>query len=168
MVDFSFRKSTLVAGLASIAMIGGCVSRPSPPAHSAAVAPVHKARLCQAPRANDALIGQWLSIHKQRGIVGQLQILFTLSPDGTMAYAEQLRRGKKPSQGLHETGCWRHEGQTLVLQTTKSNGVPVELSDPIYTNRYRILAQTGKALSLQRAHGPISARRMPDGYRLPF
>lgn len=168
MGDFSFRKSMFAAGLASVAMMAGCVSRPPPPARPVAVAPAHKASLCQAPRANDALVGKWLSIHKQRGIVGELHILFTLMPDGTMAYAEQLRRGKKPSQGLYETGCWRREAQTLVLQTTKSNGVPVELSDPIYTNRYRILAQAGGALSLQRAHGPISARRMPDGYRLPF
>lgn len=168
MADFFFRKSVFAAGLASAAVMAGCVSRPSPPRHPAAAVPAHKALLCQAPRANDPLIGKWLSIHKQRGVVGELHTLFTLMPDGSMAYAEQLRRGKKPSQGLYETGCWRREAQTLVLQTTKSNGVPVELSDPIYTNRYRILAQAGKTLALQRAHGPISARRMPDGYRLPF
>ncbi|MGB6105892.1 MAG: hypothetical protein WBF88_18785, partial [Pusillimonas sp.] len=95
--------------------------------------------------------------------------LFTLHADGAMAYTEQLKRGKNPSQGLSETGCWEHSQQTLTMRTLQSNGAPVSLDDPIYTNRYTIVSATDKALSLKDTDGTtITARRMSPGYRLPF
>src|SRR5690606_232378 len=47
---------------------------------------------CRAAAPGDALVGTWLSIRKERGIVGELQTLFVLNADGTMAYAERLKR----------------------------------------------------------------------------
>jgi hypothetical protein len=95
--------------------------------------------------------------------------LYTLNADGVMAYTEQLKRGKNPSQGLDEGGCWRHDKQTLVLKTLESNGAPVNLDDPIYTNRYTVVSAGANALTLKAADGAtITARRMSPGYRLPF
>src|SRR3546814_16180142 len=83
-----------------------------------------------------------------------------------MAYTEQLKRGNKPSQGLSETGCWKREGQALVLQTLQSNGMPIDTNDPIYTNRYAVSSLAGSSLAMRHADGSaIKARRMSPGYR---
>jgi hypothetical protein len=109
-----------------------------------------------------------LSVSNQKGIVGTLRTLYTLNADGTMVYVEQVKRPGKPSQGLHESGCWHREGSELVLRTVLSNGSPVDTADPIYVNRY-LIREAGQArLSLQAQTGPVSARRMSPGYRLPF
>ncbi len=164
MYDFLLRPRTLVAGLAAAVFMAGCaapVTAPSPPPK--------EAPKCQAAAAGDALVGNWLSARRQKGVAGELRTLFTLHPDGAMAYTEQLKRGKNPSQGLDETGCWQRDKQTLVLQTLLSNGAPVSLDDPIYTNRYTIISASGNALTLQGPDGvAIKAKRMSPGYRLPF
>lgn len=113
-------------------------------------------------------MGNWLSVSSERGVAGALRTLYTLHTDGTMDYVEQIKRPRTPSQGLHETGCWSHEGQTLVLRTLQSNSVPVNLNDPIYTNRYQVRQVTANELRLSGSNGAVRARRMSPGYRLPF
>jgi hypothetical protein len=164
MAGFFIRKELLFAGLA-VAMLASCVSKP-PPAPPVVASPSEQR--CAAAKADDPFVGNWLSVRSEKGVSGQLYSLFTLKADGTMDYAEQLKRGKKPPQGLHETGCWSREGQTLVLRTTESNGAPVELSDPIYTNRYVVVSQTDKAASWRGDSGMLRLKRMSPNYRLPY
>lgn len=124
---------------------------------------------CTPAAEADVLLGNWLAVRSQKGVVGELRTLFTLHADGSMAYTEQLKRPGQPSQGLSETGCWQREGQVLVMQTQESNGVPVNLDDPIYTNRYQILSAEDSMLRLTTPEGTrITARQMSPGYRLPF
>jgi hypothetical protein len=150
------------AVLAMTALIAGCAPLKTVP-------PVTQIPTCDVAAENDQAIGNWLSVRKQKGVAGELRTLFALQPDGTMAYTEHLKRGKHPSQGLEETGCWKREGQTLTLRTLQSNGSPVPLDDPIYTNRYTIVSVNAGTVSLRAADGGvINARRMSPGYRLPF
>ena len=161
---FSCRKPIFATSVALVTILAGCASKaplPAPPAKSVGVQ-------CQAVSAGDPLVGTWLSIRKEKGIVGEMRTLFILKPDGQMSYVEQLKRGRQPPQELTESGCWSHNTQTLGLRTTKSNGEPVDLNDPIYKNRYAITSQAGTTLALKGSDGAIRARRMPDGYRLPF
>lgn len=124
---------------------------------------------CSPSEAADGLIGNWLVVRTQKGVAGELRTLFTLNPDGSMAYTEQLKRPGSPSQGLSETGCWHREDQTLVMRTYESNGLPVDLDDPIYINRYPIVAADEKMLRLSTPEGvTITAGRVSAGYRLPF
>ena len=123
---------------------------------------------CKPAAANDSLVGNWLSVRKQTGVAGELYTLFTLKADGTMAYAERLKRGRQPSQGLSETGCWERDGQGIKLRTLASNGVPVDLHDPIYVNRYQIKAHSASALDLGYQGTTLKARKMPADYRMPL
>lgn len=123
---------------------------------------------CRAAEPGDALVGTWLSIRKERGIAGELQTLFVLKADGTMAYAERLKRGRQPSQGLSETGCWQREGGALKLRTLESNGSPVDPRDSIYVNTYQIERSSGTNLVVQHQGNRLEARKMPPDYRLPL
>lgn len=123
---------------------------------------------CKPAAANDSLVGNWLSVRKQSGVAGELHTLFTLNADGTMAYSERLKRGRQPSQGLSETGCWERDGQGIKLRTLTSNGSDVDLHDPIYVNRYQITAFSGTTLDLGFQGATLRARKMPPDYRLPF
>jgi len=165
MISASKTRIAVLCASASLALLAGCAAR-----HAVQPAPAKKAETvqCRAAPQGDALVGSWLSVGRQKGITGQLRTLIELRPDGSMAYAEQLLRGKRPPQGLEESGCWHREGQTLVLRTTKSNGSAVDLHDPIYVNRYAIVSQSGKALALRGRDGELKSRRMPPGYRLPY
>jgi len=151
-------------GLFWAALLAGCAAPTSSPPPKVPEPPA-----CQAAAQGEALVGNWLSVRSQKGVSGELRTLFTLNADGTMAYSEQLKRGKHPSQGLSETGCWQRTQQTLTLRTLASNGAAVILDDPIYTNHYTIVSVSDKALSLTEADGTaLHARRMSPGYRLPF
>src|SRR5690606_28804749 len=68
---------------------------------------------CKAVSGDDVLVGNWLSVDSRKGVAGSLRTLYTLSLDGTMTYVEQLKRPGKPSQGLHESGCWQRDGNVL-------------------------------------------------------
>lgn len=157
----SVRRS-IVIGLAS-AVLAGCagMQREKAPA-------VDETR-CVAAAPGDPMIGNWLSVRRASGVEGELRTLVTLRADGTMSYEEQLsRRGRAP-QGLAESGCWRLEGETLVLRTVMSNGSPVDLDDPIYVNRYSLTQRSGERIRLQAPDGArLDARRMPPDYRLPL
>jgi len=162
MLDFPLRQRVFLPGVIAAVVLTGCTTTPTPPAPK-------PTPTCKAAAADDALVGNWLSVRKQKGVAGELRTLFTLHPDGTMAYTEQLKRSKHPSQGLAEAGCWQRDNQMLTLQTLKSNGEPVDTADPIYTNRYTIVASGRQSFSLRDADGVlIKAKRMSPGYRLPF
>lgn len=156
--------SMAAAAAVAAGLLAGCAStRPASAPEAQAKPPA-----CTAAAAGDALVGNWLSVTAQKGVAGSLRTLYTLNPDGTMSYVEQVKRPRTPSQGLEESGCWTRDGSTLVLRTLESNGVPVNLNDPIYSNRYRIVRSDASELRLQGEQGSIRARRMSPGYRLPF
>jgi len=165
MYDFLLRPRWLMSGLATTVFLAGCTAPvTAPPVPETTTAPT-----CVAAATGEPLIGNWLSVRKQKGVAGELRTLFSLNADGTMAYTEQLKRGKNPSQGLDEGGCWRRDKQALVIQTLESNGAPVNLDDPIYTNRYTVVSANANAIALKGEDGTsITARRMSPGYRLPF
>lgn len=158
----SSRRPALAMAALAAAVLAGCVApRPEP-------AP-HDDTRCSTAAPGDALVGNWLSVRKQSGVAGELRTHIVLKADGTMSYGEQLSRSGKAPQGLAETGCWRREGQVMVLRTVESNGSPVDPNDPIYVNRYQITRESGDRLSLQTSDGVrLDARRMPPDYRLPW
>jgi len=164
MQDTTMRWRVVGASLITAVLAAGCAA-PRKPAPAQPPEPP----ACKAPAAHDNVTGNWLSIHRQKGVRGELRTLYTLNPDGTLAYTEQLKRSGKPSQGLSETGCWSRAGSTLELRTLESNGAPVNQKDPIYTNRYTVMSASGDRLVLRSEDGTeINARRMSPGYRLPF
>lgn len=153
----------VAAGLGIV--LAGCSSpKPRPKPKPAVPAQV----VCQAAQPGDPAVGTWLSEFHRRGVAGKYRVLFGLSADGTMRYEDQVKRAGAPPQGLEESGCWSRDGGVLVLRTTKSNGVPVEPGDPIYTNRYTVVSQSARALTLRGENGQIKATRMSPGYRLPY
>lgn len=123
---------------------------------------------CTPVAADNPMVGNWLSIGSQQGVAGALRTLYTLNVDGSMEFIQQIKRSQMPSQGISESGCWQRNGEILVLRTDKSNGLPVNLSDPIYTSKYRIIQLDQSELQLQGDTGSIKAKRMSPGYRLPF
>lgn len=159
------RLSMAALGAAVLGGLSACAPTRPPvaPAPAAVAAPA-----CAPVPTGEKLVGNWLSVTAQKGVAGSLRTLYTLNPDGTMNYVEQIKRPRTPSQGLEESGCWSHEGGQLVLRTLESNGVQVNLKDPIYTNRYRIIRVDAAELRFQGANGQVRARRMSPGYRLPF
>lgn len=140
----------------------------------AACAPVQQQQaepeglVCSPAQASDKLVGNWLAVGSEKDVAGAIRTLYTLNADGTMDYIQQVKRAKAPSQGIQESGCWQRNGQTLVLKTDTSNGVLVNLDDPIYTSKYIITKLTATELQLQADSGLIRAKRMSAGYRLPF
>ena len=154
------------AACVALAVLAACT--PIQPAPAPAAAPPAPPPACTAAAAGDPLVGNWLSVSAQKGVAGALRTLYTLNADGTMGYVEQIKRPRAPSQGLYESGCWSRDGQTLILRTLESNGSPVNLDDPIYTNRYRVVRVNATALQIGGPGGTVKARRMSPGYRLPF
>jgi hypothetical protein len=161
------RRCAAGAGLAVATVLAGCATQAPAPQAAAPAEP--QAPACQAAAAQDGIVGNWLSVRREKGVRGELRTLFTLNADGTMAYTEQLKRGKQPSQGLDETGCWSRKDNGLVLRTLESNGAQVALDDPIYTNTYTVVSSSPEKLTLKAPDGAVlNARRMSPGYRLPF
>ena len=154
-------------GAAGAALLALAACAPIKPAPAPAAEPPARPS-CTAAAAGDPLVGNWLSVRSQKGVAGALRTLYTLNADGTMHYVEQIKRPRAPSQGLYESGCWSHDGQTLTLRTLESNGSPVTLDDPIYTNHYRVVRVTAAELQISGPGGAAKARRMSPGYRLPF
>ena len=146
-----------------VAVLAGCTApapeRTPPPADTE----------CVPAAQGDALVGTWLNVRKHAGVSGELKTLFELHADGTMQYMEQLTRPGRAPQGLMEKGCWRRDGETLVLRTLESNGSPVDVEDPIYVNRYALSGAAGERLKLRSPDGvQMDARRMSPGYKLSW
>ncbi|MFV0282378.1 MAG: hypothetical protein ACK5JE_01120 [Castellaniella sp.] len=154
-----------IALAAALVTLAACA--PMKPAQGPAAATATRPS-CTVAATGDPLVGNWLSVSAQKGVAGALRTLYTLNPDGTMNYVKQIKRPRTPSQGLYESGCWVRDGQTVILRTLDSNGLPVNLDDPIYTNRYRVDRVNTSELRLSGPDGAVKARRMSPGYRLPF
>lgn len=158
------------AGVACAAFIlAGCATKKEVPAPVAQPAPPPKPVACAASAGAEALAGTWYSVSTPRGVGGTQQTLLVLAPDGKMRYQTQLKIRNKARPGLDETGCWTFSNGVYTMQTTESNGDPVDLSDPIYTNRYKVESINNSTLVLrdQKAGGEVlKARRMPQGYVL--
>lgn len=124
---------------------------------------------CTAPASDEPVIGNWLNKRQEKDVNGELRTLFTLKADGSMLFTEQLKRPRQPSQGINESGCWARQGEQIILYTHKSNGMPVDIEDPIYTNRYQIISIDAETLVLQSQAGQqLATQRTSPGYRLPF
>jgi len=146
---------------AAAALMAGCAGAPGPKPSTD-----DKQTACGQAAAGDAWVGNWLAVDKRKGIAGELHVQMTLNQDGSMVYAEQLKRSGKPNQTLNETGRWQRAGETLVMRTTHSNAVAVEQGDPIYTNEYEVQLRGGQMV-LNGPEGPLGFKRMPGDYRLP-
>ncbi|HLU78610.1 MAG TPA: hypothetical protein VKZ52_03485 [Burkholderiaceae bacterium] len=156
-------RSFLVTGVAGVVLLAGCAAqRPAPP-------PAAEVIRCIPAAAGDALVGSWLSVHRQKGVAGELHTHIVLNADGTMRYGEQLRRPRNPPQGLEESGCWQRDGNSVQMRTLESNGSPVDTDDPIYLNRYSITREGGDRMRLKSPEGvDLDFKRMPPDYRLPW
>src|SRR5690606_23023341 len=104
------------------------------------------------------------------GVKGRLHILLVLEQDGAMRQTQRVASGRDIRSELRESGCWEASGNTLATRVTQSNGEPVDGDQAIYRNQYRIEKVDARQLVYreQRAGGSrVTAKRMPDGYRLP-
>lgn len=149
------------AGAGVLMVLSGCTLLQTSPQPEVSSRPE-----CVAAPADSALVGNWLSVREQRGVAGKLYTQMVLNLDGTMVYVEQLRRGSRPPQTLNETGCWQHDGNTLVLQTLRSNSVDVDFDDPIYRNEYTVSRKGADRLQLDGPQGSLLAERKEAGYQL--
>lgn len=168
--DFMSSAFSRYAGVACAAFIlAGCATRKESPHPASQPAPPPKPVACAASSGADALAGTWYSVTTPRGVAGTQQTVMVLSPDGKMRYQTQLKIRNKSRPGLDETGCWSFANGVYTMQTTESNGDPVDPSDPIYTNRYKVesVNQATLVLREQKPGGEVlKARKMPPGYLL--
>ncbi|WAI83608.1 MULTISPECIES: hypothetical protein [Achromobacter] len=155
----------------AVLVLAGCaVRKPAAITEGQPEAPP-KPVACVPAKAGDPMIGTWLSNTRPRDVSGELQSLIVLSADGTMAYESLLKIGRKARPALRETGCWAVADNVYTMQTTKSAGEPVDAKDPIYVSRYRVEKVERAKLTLRELKSGgqlLTARRMPQGYRLPY
>jgi len=155
----------------AVLILAGCAARkPAAITDGQPEAPP-KPVACVPAKTGDPMIGTWLSNTRPRDVSGELQSLIVLSADGTMAYESLLKIGRKARPALRETGCWTVADNVYTMQTTKSAGEPVDAKDPIYVSRYRVEKVERAKLTLRELKSGgqlVTARRMPQGYRLPY
>lgn len=159
------------AGLVIGVALAGCATKKQPEAAAPAEPAPPKKVACTPAAANSPLVGTWYSVSRPRGFAGDFQSLTVLSADGTMSYETQLKVGKRTRPALRETGCWTHDNGVYTLQTTQSNGEPVDADDPIYRNAYRVESVDRSKLALRemKSNGQaVTAKRMQTGYRMPY
>ena len=159
------RMGRVIGGVMLVGVLAACSSFPPPP-----VTPEPEKKLsCEPAASEEPLVGNWLSKREEKGVAGELRTLFTLQADGRMLYTEQIKRPRQPAQGLSESGCWWREGDQLVLKTLESYGLPIDVDDPIYENRYSITHSSADKLRFRGEDGvQYSTTRTSQGYRLPF
>ncbi|OZI40774.1 hypothetical protein CEG14_03165 [Bordetella genomosp. 1] len=169
----SYLSWTRAAGMGlivGVALAGCAVKKPAENAGAAEPAPPKKV-VCTPASANSPMVGTWYSVSRPRGFAGDFQSLTVLSADGTMSYETQLKVGKRTRPALRETGCWTHDNGIYTLQTTQSNGEPVDADDPIYRTAYKVESVDRTKLTLRemKSNGQVvTARRMQPGYRMPY
>ena len=160
------------AGVAcALVILAGCAARKPAAITEAEPAEAPKPVACTPAKAGDPMIGTWLSNSRPRDVAGDMQSLIVLSADGTMSYESLLKIGRKTRPALRETGCWSVADGVYTMRTTKSAGEPVDATDPIYLNRYRVEKVEKTKLSLRELKTggmQLIARRMPAGYRLAY
>jgi hypothetical protein len=156
-------------GCAAFILAGCAVKKESTPPSASQAAPPPKPVACVPSPGAQALQGTWYSTSTPRGVAGVQRTLLVLAADGRMHYQTELKIRNKSRPGLDETGCWTFVNGTYTMQTTESNGDPVDVSDPIYTNRYRVEKVNKTMLvlrDLKRSGEVLKARRMSPGYSL--
>ena len=137
MVDLGIRKvrSVLMCSLALLALTGCGIPRPE----GSAVIPAPQSLtepVCIAPQPGNQLIGAWYILRKQAGVVGEIQTLLILNPDGKMTQQTRVKQGRNIRSELREAGCWDSPAGKLVLRTHRSNGELVDYRDPIYVSTF--------------------------------
>src|SRR5690606_27423157 len=75
-----FPSRLFISAVSFAAILAGCAA-PQPERRQEPATPV-----CSAVAADHPLVGSWLSVRRQSGVVGELKTLFVLRSDGTMAY----------------------------------------------------------------------------------
>ncbi|MEI2418495.1 hypothetical protein V8Z80_20150 [Orrella sp. JC864] len=140
----------------------------APPAPAAAQAPAQP-EPCR-PAGQSPLVGNWYSVSKQAGIKGEMRRLLVLQEDGSFRSETRHHDGRNLRAELRETGCWETAGNTYTTRVTHSNGEAVDAGDPIYRNTYRV-EKVGATQLVTREDvpgaRPVTARKMPPGYRMP-
>ena len=167
-------RSLVVRGsaLAALAILAACSTRPGGPKTTPAAQKPNvatQAPACQA-QPSSPLVGNWYATSTPKGVSGQLQTLTRLRADGTMGFESQLKIGRKMRPALRESGCWTFADGIYTLQTLKSYGDDVDPNDPIYKNVYRVEKVDASRLVIretQKGGQTITAKKMPDGYRMP-
>ncbi|MBR8654460.1 hypothetical protein KDH83_14250 [Achromobacter sp. Marseille-Q0513] len=161
-----------MAGAFGVALIlAGCVARKPAAITEAKPEGPPKPPACVPVKSGDPMVGTWYSSSKPRGVSGDFQSLTVLRADGSMAYETQLKIGRKTRPALRESGCWTVADGVYTMRTTVSNGEIVDFDDPIYLNRYRVEKVEQAKLTLRELKSGgqvVTARRMPQGYRLPY
>nr|WP_094856945.1 hypothetical protein [Bordetella genomosp. 10] len=155
---------------ATLVLTGCAVKKPQPVAAAPQAPAAPKPVACTPVAADSPLVGTWYSVSTPHGVAGNLQTLTVLSPDGRMTYQTQLKIGKRVRPALSESGCWTYADGVYTMQTTASYGDPVDVSDPIYRNRYQVEKIDGKHARMRelKPNGQlITATRMASNYRLP-
>jgi hypothetical protein len=170
--DFMSSSLLRYAGAGCVAvMLAGCaVKRPEPPPVVKAAPPPPKVVTCAPPAVGSPLVGTWYSTSTPRDVSGRLESLYVLSDDGKMRYETQLQIGKRIRPALRESGCWTYADGIYTMQTMVSNGDPVDVTDPIYHNRYKVEKLTGNRLvmrDLKSGGQVITSTKMAPGYQLP-
>ena len=160
-----------MAGAFGVALIlAGCAAK-ARRHHGGQARGPPKPPACVPVKSGDPMVGTWYSSSKPRGVSGDFQSLTVLRADGTMAYETQLKIGRKTRPALRESGCWTVADGVYTMRTTVSNGEIVDFDDPIYLNRYRVEKVEQAKLTLRELKSGgqvVTARRMPQGYRLPY
>jgi hypothetical protein len=170
--DFMSSSLSRFASVACVALVlAGCAVKKSAPALDVQKEPPPPTPVACVPvQSGSPLIGTWYSAFTPHGMAGNLQTLTVLSADGKMQYESQLKIGKRVRPALSETGCWTYADGVYTMQTTASKGDPVDVTDPIYTNRYKV-ESVNQAKAVLREMKPggqqITASRMSPNYRLP-
>src|SRR5690606_7248464 len=160
-------KGTLILGVLMGLFLPGCAQQPVSVGGTDERTVALEA--CKAAQPDDPVVGSGLSKRQANGTVAEWRTVLTLHASGEMAYTEQLKRPRQPSQGLAESGCWWREGDVLVLETRESNGSIVDTSDPIFTNRFTVISVEAEKLKLANPVGSdYELTRTSPGYRLPF
>ncbi len=157
--------AVVVAGV-----LAGCSAAKRQPVAPVEQAPPASTEVVCTAAPDSPLVGTWYSVSRPQGFAGELQTLTVLAADGSMAYETQMKVGKRIRPALRETGCWSVADGVYALQTTRSNGVPVDTEDPIYQTRYQLVKAEAARLTLREMKPKgqqIVARRMKPGYRLP-
>ena len=123
-----------------------------------------------SPVGESPLVGMWHSVTKQSGVRGEMRRLILLKPDGNYRLETRLQDGRNIRAELRETGCWETTGSTYTTRVTHSSGEPVDPSDPIYRNSYRVeRVNATQLVSRENVPGAksVTARKMPADYRMP-
>ena len=161
--------AVFVAAVAGCAMPGKKPQAEAPPAAPTGRAAMPQPAAC-TPVGESPLAGTWHSVTKEKGVRGEMRRLIVLKPDGSYRLETRLQDGRNIRAELRETGCWETQGSTYSTRVTHSSGEPVDPSDPIYRNSYRVESVGAKQM-VTRENVPgarsVTARKMPPDYRMP-